>query len=413
VSTFDPSTLAVPRLVRAVVDACHAAGGRALLVGGSVRDHCMGLPIKDWDLEVHGLPLDALESVLSRLGRVDTVGRAFAVFKLHQGPVELDVSIPRSDSKAGPGHRGIVAVGDPHLGVVEATRRRDLTINAMLLDLRTGELLDPWDGAADLAARVLRPVDVDTFLEDPLRALRAIQFAARLAFTPTASLRDLCRRAPLDELPPERILGEWTKLLLKATRPSVGLDLARDTDVLARVFPEAPSDVRVGPALDRAAALRDRFSPEGRALALMTSVWLAGSPPAAIETTLDRLRLYRWFGHDTRKDVHAIVAHLDDATDTDAALRWLSTRAEVSLTLAAHAAVHDVDVDAAQSRAEALGVSVVAPTPWVTGRDLAGAGVKPGRAMGQLLQDVYAAQLDGTFADADSARACALARGAR
>ncbi len=171
-------------------------------------------------MEVFGLPEDDLERLLRRLGRIDAVGRSFGVYKLRprgwQDGREIDVAIPRRDSKIGPGHRGIDVVGDPDMSIREAARRRDLTVNAILWDIVADELIDPWNGLSDLRDRVLRAVDEQTFLEDPLRALRVVQFAARLSFAPTERLLQICRSAALDELPAERVRSEWEKLLFKS-----------------------------------------------------------------------------------------------------------------------------------------------------------------------------------------------------
>src|SRR4030095_4285323 len=152
------------------------AGGRALLVGGCVRDALMGAQPKDWDLEVYQLDALRLREILDQFGSVNVVGESFTVYKLGQN---LDVSIPRRERKSGRGHRGFVVEGDPSMEVAEATRRRDFTINAILKDPLTGELIDPFDGQADLASRLLRVVSAETFGDDSLRVLRAAQFAAR------------------------------------------------------------------------------------------------------------------------------------------------------------------------------------------------------------------------------------------
>jgi tRNA nucleotidyltransferase (CCA-adding enzyme) len=218
--------LAIPVSLRRVIDALAARGGRPFVVGGAVRDALLGLPSKDLDLEVFGLPADTVRQVLAGFGPVNAVGEAFTVFKLSglegiDGAV--DVSLPRRDSKAGPGHRGIVAVGDPSLTLEEASRRRDFTINALLFDPLRGELHDPHGGTRDLEARVLRAVDAGHFGEDPLRALRAVQLAARFELAVEPATAGLCRSMPLRELPAERVLGEIEKLLLEARRPSLGL----------------------------------------------------------------------------------------------------------------------------------------------------------------------------------------------
>lgn len=199
-------------------------------MGGYVRDLLRGRRSKDVDVEVFGLPLAELEELLSRLGPVLRVGRAFGVLRVKG--LDVDFSIPRRDSKVGKGHRGIAAESDPSMTPEQAVRRRDLTVNALLMDPLTGELVDPCDGQADLARRCLRAVDPRTFPEDPLRPLRVAQLAARLEFQPDAELIALCRGMDLSELPGERIWDEWQKLLLLGRRPSLGLEFLLAADLL-------------------------------------------------------------------------------------------------------------------------------------------------------------------------------------
>ena len=234
--------LELPSGLARLLAALREAGGRPFLVGGAVRDALLELPLEDWDVEVFGLPVERLEPLLAAHGRVDAVGQAFRVFKLSgvEGvPGALDVSLPRRDSKVGPGHRGIEVSGDSFLAVGEAARRRDFTINALMLDPATDELLDPWGGWRDLEARVLRAVDAGTFADDPLRALRGVQFAARFELQVDEATARLCAAMSLRELPAgRRIFGEIEKLLLKARRPSLGLALAQGVGMLKVIAPE-------------------------------------------------------------------------------------------------------------------------------------------------------------------------------
>lgn len=380
---------------------CRADGGRALIVGGCVRDALRGEPVADWDVEVYGLAEDRLVGVLKTFGRVNAVGKSFGVYKLG-GSQEIDVSIPRRDSKQGPGHRGIHVEGDPTMSPTEAARRRDLTINAIMVDPLTGEFLDPWGGRADLERGLLRAVDRHTFLEDPLRALRVVQFAARFRFAVDADLVALAGAAALEELPAERILGEWSKLLLKGRAPSAGLAFARESGLLSRLFPWLPDDPATDVALDRAVAARDAADPEGRRLALMLTVWLWGHGPAVTTPVLDRLGVFRHKGYPAREKVLAALAQIGAPLHDDAAIRWLSTEAEAGLFLhAAHA--RGLDVADALTRAHRLGVMTDPPPPLLQGRDLKGLPIPPGPAMGQLLRDVYAAQLDGRLASTEAA----------
>ena len=183
--------------------------------------------LNDLDLEVFGIPEARLCPLLAPLGRVEAVGQSFAVYKVGN----VDVALPRRESKTGRGHKGFTVTGDPSMPPEEAARRRDFTVNAISWDPLTGEYIDPVGGRADLERRVLRVVDPDTFADDSLRVLRALQFAARFELTPDDATKALLRQIPLDDLPAERIWGEFEKLLLQAERPSIGFALAREIGV--------------------------------------------------------------------------------------------------------------------------------------------------------------------------------------
>src|SRR5260221_9603152 len=195
----------------AIARAVREAGGRALVVGGWVRDRLMGHPSKDIDLEVFGVDAERLKEILRAFGSVNTVGESFTVYKV----AGLDVSLPRRESKTGRGHRGFTVSGDPALPLREAARRRDFTINAIAWDPLTDDYIDPFDGRGDLERRLLRAVDPATFGDDSLRVLRAVQFAARFEFALEQGTAALCRSIPLDDLPAERIWGELEKLFVQ------------------------------------------------------------------------------------------------------------------------------------------------------------------------------------------------------
>jgi len=358
------------------------------------------------------MPQEELVRVLRKTGAVSEVGRSFGVYKWRpRGAPDLsvDVSIPRRDSKAGPGHRGIAVVGDPDMTIAEAARRRDLTINAMMWDVTARALVDPHRGRDDLQAGLLRAVDEQTFLEDPLRALRVVQFAARFDMKADPALVELCRRADLHELPAERIQGEWGKLLLKGARPSVGLRLGREADIVARVFPEvATLDTdRVVDALAAGPRAAVAAGSEGRAWTLMLAGWLHPADPAAVLATLDRLWLHTFGGYAVREQLEGVIRAWRDPIATDADLRRLSTRAEVWLVLLLRAAVQDADLSATIGRATELGVLTERPAPLLLGRHLQKLGIADGPHMGRILAAVYDRQLAGTVTDLDGALAAA------
>jgi len=238
------AVLRLAREVRALAPFHASVPPRALLVGGFVRDALLARETTDADVEVYGVPRERLEALVAGVftGRVNTVGRSFGVLKVHLAAgIDLDVSLPRSDSKTGTGHRGFTVSGDPFLEFAEASRRRDFTVNALACDPLTGEILDAHGGLDDLANRTLRAVDPRTFPEDPLRVWRAFQFAARLDFRlepdTLTLLRSMVRDGQLAELSKERVTDEIRKLLA-ARKPSGGLTLARTTGAIASSFPE-------------------------------------------------------------------------------------------------------------------------------------------------------------------------------
>ena len=198
----------------ALFRALAAAGGRAFLVGGAARDLVLsGEPPKDLDIEVFGLSPDAVRSTLERFGKVDAVGASFGVYKLRTPDGEVDVSLPRRENKAGRGHKGFIVAPDPTMTPEQAAARRDFTVNALMVDPLTGEVLDFFGGRADWQARVLRHVG-PAFAEDPLRVLRAMQFCARWGFALESQTADLCRSlySEFDTLPKERVWGGMAKV---------------------------------------------------------------------------------------------------------------------------------------------------------------------------------------------------------
>ena len=200
-----------------------------MLVGGCVRDELMGFEPKDWDLEVYGIQPAKLREILDQFGEVQVVGETFAVYKLGK---DLDVSIPRRERKIGKGHRGFAIEGDPDMSFEEACSRRDFTINAILKDPLTSEIVDPFNGREDIERKVIRHVSSESFAEDSLRVLRGAQFAARFEFDIERDTVDLCETIDVTDLPRERIWAELEKLLLNAHKPSIGLKWLYDLGVV-------------------------------------------------------------------------------------------------------------------------------------------------------------------------------------
>ncbi len=456
--------LDLPPGLKRLLAVLREAGARPFVVGGAVRDALLGLSVRDFDIEVYGLPEVLFRDLLAGFGRVDTVGQAFSVSKLSgvEGVAgAVDIALPRRDSKVGPGHRGIAAVGDPDLSIEEASRRRDFTINAMLFDPATREILDPQDGRRDLEGRVLRAVDARTFGEDPLRALRAVQFAARYELTVEPETAALCAHMSLHELPAERVFGEIEKLLLRARRPSLGLALMKDWAMLPAVAPElvplgaTPQDTQWHPegdvwthtlqVVDEAAALvGDLAEDRPRALTVMLAalahdlgkpattfraddghIRSPGHEEAGLGPTtslLDRWNVHTLLGYDVRAQVLALVAHhlkpgelyKERARVSDGAIRRLARKCEPDLLYRVACAdcrgrrpgrFEPVAMEWFREKVRELDVAVRPPAPLLRGRNLLELGLSPGPEVGRILQAVYERQLDGAVTTLEEARA--------
>ena len=239
-------------LHQTICEAIRSAGGRALLVGGCVRDRLLGREPEDIDCEVYGLAPQALCALLERYGEVDMSGAAFGVYALRREG--FDFALPRVEHRTGAGHADFQVTPMPELTPRQAAARRDFTVNAILQDALTGEIIDPYGGAADLKEGVLRAVPGGQFHEDPLRVLRGAQFAARFGLRPEAGTLAAMRGMPLHELSAQRVWDETKKALLAAPRPGDYLRVLRDAGALCPWFAE----LRAQAALDRASALLDR-----------------------------------------------------------------------------------------------------------------------------------------------------------
>ncbi len=230
-------------MAKRLAEAVHQAGGRVLFVGGFVRDRLLGRENKDVDVEVHGISPAALEEILDSLGTRLEMGASFGVYGLKG--YELDIAMPRSEEVTGRGHKDFKVLVDPFIGTEKAARRRDFTINALMEDVRTGEVIDHFGGQEDLKAGLLRHVDDQSFPEDALRVLRGAQFAARFGFSLAPETLELCRGLDLGFLPRERIVEELKKALLKAARPSIFFETLRGMDQLDTWFPEVKALIDV------------------------------------------------------------------------------------------------------------------------------------------------------------------------
>ncbi|MCK9472984.1 MAG: CCA tRNA nucleotidyltransferase [Sulfurimonas sp.] len=222
-----------PDKLNIIFDKLYNLGIKPIIVGGFIRDSLVRIDSKDIDIEVYGISsFLELQNILKEFGSVNVVGKSFGVCKLYFEDYDLDFSFPRIDNKVQPGHKGFEIAIDTTLDFKTATSRRDFTINSIGYDVLKKEILDPFGGIDDFKNKILRAVNLESFSQDPLRVLRAIQFAARFNLKIEDNLFSTCKdmvlKGMLEELPKERIFEEVKKLLLYAKKPSHGFELLKE-----------------------------------------------------------------------------------------------------------------------------------------------------------------------------------------
>lgn len=444
-AALNPEAAAALTDVAAAID---AAGGRAVLVGGAVRDMLLGVDPKDLDIEVSGLEPDELRQVLvEHTGTAELVGESFGVYKTRHMGHDFDVTIPRTETSTGRGHTDFDVSVDPTLDFDDAARRRDFTIGAMGWDPLTGELLDPYDGHRDLEDGVIRHVDADSFREDPLRVYRAARFAARFGFTVDPDTARLCRdmRPDADELPPERVWGELASTLQTARRPGEFLRVLRDVgwhDTIPELAacastPQNPTHHPEGDVFNHTAHALDHFGsvvaprlePDERLVVGAAVLCHDLGKPSATTTTSDGRIIAH--GHEDAgvEPVRALLAgrfaqsrlagrveplvrehlrplQLANIDPSDRAVRRLAETVPIRLAVAVAEcdAAGRPPIDASdtidrlhrlQERAETLGIADRPAVSHVSGRMLIDRGMKPGPEFKPILARLREMELDG------------------
>ena len=430
-----------------VMDICRAverAGGKALLIGGCVRDSVLGVLSKDVDIEVYGVYPDHLMAVLGTVGDIDTVGQSFSVIKMKGYPI--DVSVPRRDNKTGTGHKGFEVEADPFMSIADAARRRDFTMNAMSFDPIAQTVYDPFHGLTHLASKILEHVDGDTFAEDPLRVMRGMQFIARYQLKPSFKTVALCRSISPEGLSSERFLEEWDKFILKGVDMQAGLEFLEDT-LWLRYFPELHAmrgceqepafhpegDVfnHTGLALDSFAVDRDfkgRLDEEDdRVVGYAVMCHDMGKPfcTEKDEEGIVRSRRHEQYGAIVAEQFLRRLTNSQDFIDQVKTLvrehmsTWHVYRSKASSVRRLANRVGRIDRLVRVFNADQLGrcagsdklkagewllekaaeleVEANKPKPIVMGRHLIDLGLEPGKEFGKILDYCFQAQLDGRF----------------
>lgn len=227
----------IPSILEDILKDLQKIGATPILVGGSVRDYFLNIPIKDYDIEIFGInSLEIIQNCLQKYGSVKLVGKSFGVLTLRVNEYDFDFALPRTEKKVGNTHQDFEIITNANLSFKEAALRRDFTINAIGYNFSTKEFLDPFDGIKDLKNRTIKHIDDKTFIEDSLRVYRAVGFASRFDFKIEEKTKELCKQIvfknELEYLPKERIYEEFKKLFLKSSKPSIAFELMRELGVL-------------------------------------------------------------------------------------------------------------------------------------------------------------------------------------
>ncbi len=399
----------VPEILISISDELFKYGANAFLVGGSVRDFLLDLPVKDYDIEVFGLKnLQLLEDILLKYGEVRLVGKSFGVLKFFYEGGEFDFSFPRREKKVAAGHCGFEVAIDPFMKFKEAAKRRDFTINAMGYEIKSGRFEDPFFGKRDLQERVLRHIDDKTFIEDPLRVYRGVQFCARFDFMMDPGTKRLCKemakRGELLELPKERVFEEIKKLLLKSKKVSVGFKLLKELEALGYFFILEKFDSnkwrRLLHRVDFAATLRS--GDEKKDLVLMFCAVCMDMSLKESKEFIENLTAQSSLLNKVTIYLSTIKEEVDlfKREDLKYEIRKLSLKVNIEDFCDICKLFYFDDEERREfycnkllKNAEKLGVSKKPPTPLILGRDLIDSGFKASPKFKEILAKIYDLQL--------------------
>lgn len=392
--------------VKDILNSIVKSSGRALLVGGAVRDIFLDRLVKDLDFEIYGLTLEQLQKILEQYGPVSLIGKSFGVLRLHG--LDVDWSLPRKDSSG----RHPVVQYDPFMSYEQAFIRRDLTINAMGIDLQTFELIDPFGGMVDLDNKILRSPDLDFFGQDPLRLLRVMQFAGRFEMSVDQKLSQLCSTMDMSKVSVERIEQEFSKLFLQAKKPSIGLQWLVEIGKFHEFLPGVIVCDALWKFLDAAAI--EQYESDQKKLVVM---WSIATSFLDIKFDHDFKKLdhkdkecvitfmKRMSHHDTLiVNIANLVLYGSMVTEniSDADIKWLALwlAPELSIRLLLKFIGLRYSQDIANflhDQSVTLGVINVPELPLLTGKDFLDSA--QGVQLGQLVKKAYQLQIDEKIVD--------------
>ena len=420
--------ITIPSEISPIITQLHSNNAHPILVGGFVRDSIMGNDCKDLDIEVYGLnDIQSLREILNSFSVTDVVGQSFGVLKLSTANYHLDIALPRTEIKTGPGHRGFEVSHSDTLDFKTAASRRDFTINSIGYDPISESILDPFDGQEDIKNKLLRAIG-PAFMEDPLRVFRAMQFAGRFGFDIHPETIELCKQMPLHELPKERIYEEFKKLFLKAEYPSKGLKYLPELGISSRLSPlhTVSENKQYWESLLYSADTLVSLMPDRSFLTIQLMLCLFGIFIYELNNDIGPCQLFLSKLTDERalQPLYlSLIQHYQsierlyqnqDSNQIDSEIRRLSLNLPFpqlhTLSLAVYSgksgssvAIDYPALNWVSLRAKELNVYDSPPSPLVSGKDLQALNVPEGPQIGRLIDAAFQEQLDGNIHTKDDA----------
>ena len=359
-----------------IAEAVKESGGRVFYVGGYVRDKISGRNSKDIDIEIHGITPEKLREILCGFGEVQDMGASFSIMGLKH--YRVDISMPRSLST------GEI---DPFTGYIDAARRRDFTMNALMEDVLTGEILDFYGGIDDIRNHIIRRVDDSTFLLDPLRVIRAARFSAVLGFSVDAETRRICSSADISKIAPERVFSELENAITKSESPSKFFaELSRMNQIHMWFAEISRHDANI---LDMAARVRKKSS---YVTGFMLAVLCNGMREDDITRFLSRLT------NDIRLTKYVLnmagLSHIPNDSPELSLLRIFDEALSPDdLALMSEILTGDSHYDMLSLYRERMS------RPYVTGGDILGQGVPQSPIIGEAMRHIHRLRLEGVPKD--------------
>lgn len=383
-----------------------------VIVGGYVRDALLGVRSNDIDIELYNIgSFEEIEKLLKEFGTLNSVGKSFGVCKLKYHDLELDFSLPRTDSKIASGHQGFDIKVDTSLDFKTAAGRRDFTINAMGYDIKEEQFLDPFNGVEDIKKRELKAVDIKKFDEDPLRVLRAIVFSSRFDFSLERKLYNKCKEMlennVLKELPRERIFGEIKKIFLKSPHPSYGFKLLKELggfkyfDVFNLLSHNEYCAILESLDLLKSSLLKNEEDRVILSLALLSCKFSAQTGRLFLDklTNSEKLKesvyLYTQTKIELENLTHYSVYKLATKVDIELYAHYIN---------ALYRGAKIKEVSQLEKIAKSLNVYNKPATPLIQGKTLIDFGLQPSKEFHKILKDAYEAQIREEFFTDDQAR---------